>query len=47
MAALLEIKDLNVTYRNKEKSVYAVRDVSLSLEEGDALGIVGRKRPPT
>ncbi|MBR4142743.1 MAG: ABC transporter ATP-binding protein [Firmicutes bacterium] len=41
MAALLEIKDLNVTYRNKEKSVYAVRDVSLSLEEGDALGIVG------
>jgi peptide/nickel transport system ATP-binding protein len=41
MAALLEIKDLNVTYRNKEKSVYAVRDVSLTLQEGDALGIVG------
>ena len=41
MAALLEIRNMNVTYRNKERSVYAARDVSLTLEEGDSLGIVG------
>ncbi len=39
--ALLEIKNLNVTYQMKEKEIAAVEDVSLSIEEGKPLGIVG------
>lgn len=41
MEKLLSIKDFSVTYRNKEKSVYAVRNVNLDIYKGDALGIVG------
>ena len=39
--ALLEIKDFNVTYKMKEKEVYAVQDACLEVEERDAIGIVG------
>lgn len=39
--ALLEIKNLNITYKMKDKSVYAVQDASLKLEPRDAVGIVG------
>lgn len=38
---LIDIKNLTVTYKNKEKQVLAVDDVSLSLEKGDSIGIVG------
>ena len=41
MEKLLSIRDFSVTYRNKEKSVYAVRGVNLDIYQGDALGIVG------
>ena len=39
--ALLEIKDLNVTYNTGEKRVRAVRNLSLSLDEQDSIGVVG------
>lgn len=39
--ALLEIKDFNVTYKMKDKEVYAVQDACLEVEERDAIGIVG------
>ena len=39
--ALLEIKDLNITYQMKNESVYAVQDASFTMEQGDAVGIVG------
>ncbi|QED49111.1 ABC transporter ATP-binding protein [Cytobacillus dafuensis] len=38
---VLEIKNLNVAYKNKEKQVFAVNNVSLSINEGDSVGIVG------
>ncbi len=34
-------KNFNVTYINKHKSVYAVKDVSFEIYKGDSLGIVG------
>jgi peptide/nickel transport system ATP-binding protein len=39
--ALLEIKNLDVRYIMKERQVLACDDVSLSVEEGDSIGIVG------
>lgn len=39
--ALLEIRNLNVTYQTKERKIAAVEDVSLSIEEGKPLGVVG------
>ncbi len=39
--ALLEIKNLNITYKMKDKSVYAVQDADITLESQDAVGIVG------
>ena len=39
--ALLSVKNLNITYKNKEKEVYAVDDISFDMESGDSLGIVG------
>ena len=39
--ALLSVKNLNITYKNKEKEVYAVDDISFDMEKGDSLGIVG------
>ncbi|AXB42647.1 dipeptide ABC transporter ATP-binding protein [Amycolatopsis albispora] len=41
MSALLEIKDLNVTYPAPGEDVRAVRDVSLRLEPGDTVGVAG------
>ena len=41
METVLQVKDLSVTYRNKNRSVQAVRNVSFALQEGDSLGIVG------
>ena len=38
---ILEVKDFNVTYVNKHKKVYAVKDVSLNIDKGDSLGLVG------
>lgn len=39
--ALLSVKNLNITYKNNEKEVYAVDDVSFDMESGDSVGIVG------
>ena len=41
MSTLLEVKDLNVTYKNKNKSVYAVKNANFSINQGDSLGLVG------
>lgn len=41
MDAILDVKNLCVTYQNKERSVYAVQNASFSIEQGDSLGIVG------
>lgn len=39
--SILEVKDFSVTYRNEDKKVYAVDNISFSLNKGDSLGIVG------
>jgi oligopeptide/dipeptide ABC transporter ATP-binding protein len=41
MGRLLEVESLRVTFRQKDGDAYAVRDVSLALDEGGSLGIVG------
>lgn len=41
MDRVLELKDFNVTYKNKSKKVYAVKDVNLVINKGDSLGVVG------
>jgi peptide/nickel transport system ATP-binding protein len=38
---LLEVKNLSVTYKNRGRHVYAVRDVSFSLGRSESMGIVG------
>lgn len=38
---LLEIKNLNVEYRTDDATYYAVNDLSLSLDKGETLGLVG------
>lgn len=38
---LLEIKDLYVQYNTDEAVVHAVNGMNLTLEKGEALGIVG------
>ncbi len=38
---LLEIKDLHVVYHTDEDDVYAVNDLTLSLDKGQTLGLVG------
>jgi peptide/nickel transport system ATP-binding protein len=38
---LLEITDLNVTFRTRDGDVRAVRDLTLRLGRGETLGIVG------
>ena len=38
---LLEIKNLAVEYRADEATIYAVNGVNLSLEKGEAMGLVG------
>lgn len=39
--SLLEIKNVNISYHTPTKTVYAVQDVSLTVEEEDSVGIVG------
>lgn len=39
--ALLELKNVSIQYQTSEETVYAVNDVSLSIEEGETLGLVG------
>ena len=39
--ALLEIKDLSVEFITRKATVHAVNNISLSLEEGQTLGLVG------
>lgn len=41
MACILDIKNLSVTYKNKNKCVYAVCNASFSIDQGDSMGIVG------
>jgi len=41
MERLLEVKDLNVTYKVKKNRVYAVEHAAFDLDEGESLGIVG------
>ena len=41
MATLLSLRDVNVTYCNKQESVFAAKHVDLDLEEATSLGIVG------
>lgn len=38
---ILDIKNVSVLYKNKDKNVLAVDDVSLQLGKGESLGIVG------
>ncbi len=39
--SLLEIKDVNISYKTPVKTVYAVQDVSLTVDEQESVGIVG------
>lgn len=39
--SLLEIKNMNISYHTPTKTVYAVQDVSLTVEAEDSVGIVG------
>ena len=41
MTALLEITDFNVHFSLVDGDVHAVKDASLSIEEGECLGVVG------
>ena len=41
MTALLEIKDLDVRFVTPDGDVHAVRQASLSIQEGECLGVVG------
>jgi len=38
---LLDIKNLNVIYKTDEETVYAVNGLTLSMEKGETLGLVG------
>ena len=38
---LLEINGLDVSFSSDEETIYAVRDVSITLNPGEVLGIVG------
>lgn len=41
MSMLLEVKDVSRSYRSGTAQLYAVQDVSLRLERGETLGLVG------
>jgi peptide/nickel transport system ATP-binding protein len=38
---VLDVRGLSVNYKNKNRRVYAVADVSLDLDQGDSMGVVG------
>lgn len=38
---LLDVKNLHVAYRTNQKNILAVNDVSISIKQGESLGIVG------
>lgn len=38
---MIELKNISVTFRQKDRQVQAVKDVDLAIEEGDIYGIVG------
>ena len=38
---MIELKNISVTFRQKDRQVQAVKDVDLKIEEGDIYGIVG------
>ncbi|RRG18624.1 methionine ABC transporter ATP-binding protein [Weissella viridescens] len=39
--AVIELKDINVTFKQKKQTIVAVQDESLTVEKGDIYGIVG------
>ena len=39
--SLLEVKNVNISYHTNDKTVYAVQDVSLTVNEEESVGIVG------
>ncbi len=41
MERVLDVKNMSVTYRNKTAKVYAVRNASMTIDQGDSMGIVG------
>ena len=41
METILDLRDFNVTYVNKHKRVYAVKNVGFKINKGDSLGVVG------
>lgn len=41
MNTIIDVKNLNITYKNKKKNVYAVKDISFIINKGDSLGLVG------
>lgn len=41
MSKILELKNFSVTYKNKDKRVYAVKNANFTINKGDSLGIVG------
>lgn len=38
---MIELKTVNVSFKNKKTDIEAVRDVSLHIKKGDIFGIVG------
>ena len=41
MKEILRVEDLNVTYQTKSKNIYAVRNASFTINQGDSMGVVG------
>lgn len=41
MHSLLEINHLSVSFKNEEESIHAVRDLSLTVDRGQVVGLVG------
>ena len=38
---IIELQNISVSFSQKERTVDAVKDVSLSVNQGDAYGIIG------
>ena len=38
---LLEVSKLNIRYRTKDRTIHAVRDLSISIKRGEVVGLVG------